>query len=195
MKNRKYPIAGIGVAIIYFISMTLFLCMKSSDALKLWEIMTVVSAFVILLILAKFCDSIENVKTYRDLAMVSMACACVLTSLAHIVDVTVTQRLLEAGVDVPTYLQIGMWPSVEMTVDYLGWGLFTGLAFAFASFAIAGKEKEDVQMKRILLINAILCLIGFLGAFCINENVWYVAAFGYGPGFVTFCIQWIRIAR
>ena len=49
-----------------------------------------------------------------------MACGVTLTSVAHIVNITVTRRLISNGINVPDYFRIGYFPSVEMAVDYLG---------------------------------------------------------------------------
>lgn len=192
VQKVRYPLGGIVTAIIYFLSMAWFLIAKTSAALKLWECMTVISALLILVLLIHFCDSVTALKTYRDLAVLFMACATTLTSLAHVVNITVTQKLMDAGIAVPAFWQIGQWPSVEMTVDYMAWGLFTGLAFVYAAIAVQNRQHCYLLIKRVLFINAILCLTGFAGAFCINENLWYVASIGYGPGFVIFCILWMR---
>ena len=33
------------------------------------------------------------------------------------------------------------------------------------------------------------CLIGFVGALFINENIWYLAPMGYGFGLLILCIM------
>lgn len=48
-------------------------------------------------------------------------------------DEGVMRPLINEGVDVPSYFQIGQWPSVEMAIDYLAWGFFLGMAFICAA--------------------------------------------------------------
>lgn len=51
--------------------------------------------------------------------LVFMTSTCALTSVSHIVNITVTRVLISDGIEVPAYFQIGFWPSVEMAIDYL----------------------------------------------------------------------------
>lgn len=75
-----------------------------------------------------------------------------------------------------------------MTIDYLGWGLFMGLAFIFSYFYV----KSYTKIKQLFLLSGILCLIGFFGVI-INENLWYIAPFGYGIGTAIICIKLLMI--
>ncbi|MCR5824108.1 MAG: hypothetical protein K6G60_06740 [Lachnospiraceae bacterium] len=124
---------------------------------------------------------------------VFMGCTCALTGAAHIVNISVTRRLISEGVEVPLYFQIGQWPSVEMAVDYLAWGFFMGLAFICLALPIASPDKAARHMKVISLICGILCLTGFIGALFINENIWYLAPLGYGFGLLVLCIMNLRL--
>lgn len=99
---------------------------------------------------------------------------------------------MSEGIDVPLYYQIGQWPSVEMAIDYLAWGFFMGLAFLCISIAKSNRE-ETKGMQIIALIDGILCLVGFAGALCINENMWYVAPMGYGLGLLVLCAMRLRV--
>lgn len=56
--------------------------------------------------------------------------------------------------------------------------VFMGLAFLCISIAKSNRE-ETKGMQIIVLIDGILCLVGFAGALCINENMWYVAPMDY----------------
>ena len=96
---------------------------------------------------------------------------------------------MQEGVAVPLYFQIGQWPSVEMAVDYLAWGLFMGLAFLCLGIpVVVSNDKAKRRIRIVTLINGVLCLIGFIGAIFINENIWYVAPMGYGLGLLILCI-------
>ena len=151
--------------------------------------MTIFSAPVVLFVLLEISNFLSITSIYKKALLVFMSCTCTLTGVAHIVNITVTRRLINEGVNVPVYFRIGFCPSVEMAIDYLGWGFFTGLAFLCVG--LSGKSNE--QSKRIIKLNTllcgILCLIGFWGTIFINENIWYIAPIGYGIGTMIICIQ------
>ncbi len=193
--EKKVSIIGIIVCVLYFLSVGLFLITGTSLALTAWELMTVISGPVVLLVLLGFARHLSVSTTQKNLMLVFMGCTCALTGTAHIVNITVTRRLMAEGIDVPTYFQIGQWPSVEMAVDYLAWGFFMGLAFLAISFPISDNDKSKRVTKIISLICGILCLIGFCGALFINENLWYLAPMGYGIGLIVLCIRVLVYGR
>ena len=102
--------------------------------------MTVIGGIVYLILFIKLSEKISSDNFYKRLISVFMACGVTLTSVAHIVNITVTRRLISNGINVPDYFRIGCWPSVEMAVDYLGWGLFVGLAFLCIAISINNKK-------------------------------------------------------
>lgn len=192
--KKKIFITGIITCILYFISVGLFLITKTEIALTIWELMTVLSAPVVLFVLLEISTTLAITSIYKKAMLAFMSCTCSLTGVAHIVNITVTRTLISEGLDVPTYFQIGYWPSVEMAIDYLAWGFFTGLAFLCLSIAIKDKDKIERSIKITLLTCGILCLIGFFGTVFINENIWYVAPMGYGIGTMIVCIQMLRLS-
>jgi hypothetical protein len=107
-----------------------------------------------------------------------------LTNLVHWINIIAIKLLIENGINIPTYFQIGTWPSFIMATEYLGWGLFMGLAFILSGINI----KLTINIRRILLLNGSLCLMGFLGVI-INKNLWYIASLGYGIGTAIICIK------
>jgi hypothetical protein len=185
--NKKIFIIGIITCILYFVAVAGFMVFKTEVALTIWELLTVLSAPVVMIVLYKL-QSILNVTNLgRTLTNAFMACTFSLTAIAHFVNIAVTRPLINQGVNVPTYFQIGYWPSVEMAVDYVAWGFFCGLAFL--SLAIFARNKQHKNIIITTYICAILCQIGFWGAMFINENLWYLAPWGYGLGFMILCIQ------
>ena len=193
--NKRIPVTGIIAVILYFLSVGAFLISKTELALTVWELMTIVSGPVVLLVLLEISQRISTPESYRRAMLAFMACTCALTGAAHIVNITVTRRLISEGVEVPLYFQIGQWPSVEMAVDYLAWGFFTGLAFICLSVSASSDDKAARRLKSVSLINGILCFAGFAGALFINENVWYLAPMGYGLGLLILCILRLRLPR
>lgn len=124
-----------------------------------------------------------------------MGCTILLTSVAHFTSITVTRQLITDGVNVPTYLQIGYWPSLEMSIDYLAWGLFMGLAFITTGMALKQSTSVKSKLRITLYLCGCLCLLGLLGTVIINENCWYLAPLGYGLGTIIICIEMIIIER
>ena len=190
--TKKIAIIGVFTCILYFISVGLFLITKEEAALTIWELMTCLSAPVELLVLSELSNLVNATAIYKNAMLVFMACACALTSVAHIVNIAVTRRLINEGINVPEYFRIGFWPSVEMAIDYLAWGFFVGLAFLCIGFATNSKDKQKLIIKVTVLVCGMLCLSGFFGAIFINENLWYVAPMGYGLGSMIICIQMMR---
>lgn len=191
--TKKISVIGILTGILYFISLGLFLITKTEVALTIWELMTVFSAPVVLFVLLELSNLVSVTSIYKKAMLAFMSCACALTGVAHIVNITVTRRLIREGLNVPDYFRIGFWPSVEMAIDYLAWGFFVGLAFLCISFATSSKDKLKFIMKVTMLVSGILCLVGFFGTIFINENIWYVAPMGYGVGSIIICIQMLRL--
>ena len=187
--EKKVSVIGIIVCALYFLSVGLFIITGTSLALTLWELMTIISGPVVLLTLLGFARHLSVPDIQKNLMLVFTGCTCALTGAAHIVNITVTRRLMAEGIDIPVYFQIGQWPSVEMAVDYLAWGFFTGLAFLVIGLPIRDENRSKKIFKIISLICSILCLTGFLGAIFINENLWYAAPMGYGLGFIILCVM------
>lgn len=191
--GKKISIIGILTVILYFISVSGFLLTHTEVALTVWEMMTIISGPVVFMVLLEFSHYLGTPDILRRAMSGFLSCVCALTGGAHIVNITVTRRLIREGVEVPPYYQIGQWPSVEMAIDYLAWGLFMGLAFLCIS-CIAGSNRKGAKAMQILaLINGILCFMGFAGALLINENLWYAAPVGYGLGLLILCVMRLRV--
>lgn len=194
MMTKKISVIGIATDFLYFVSVGLFLVTQTEIALSVWELMTILSAPVVLFVLLELSTLLSVTSICKKAMLAFMSCTCALTGVAHIVNITVTRRLISEGVDVPTYFQIGYWPSVEMATDYLAWGFFMGLAFLCIGLGVKDENKHRRTLKRTLLICGLFCLIGFFGAVFINENIWYVAPMGYGFGSMVICIQMIMLS-
>ena len=152
---KRISIGSIIALIIYFVSLLLFLITKTDLSLTFWELMTVIGGIVYLILFIKLSEKISSDNFYKRLISVFMACGVTLTSVAHIVNITVTRRLISNGINVPDYFRIGCWPSVEMAVDYLGWGLFVGLAFLCIAISINNKKYNFIKIS--CLLSGVLC--------------------------------------
>lgn len=115
--TKKIFAIGIITCILYFVSVGLFLITKTEIALTIWELMTILSAPVVLFILLEISILVAIKPIYKKAILAFMSCTCSLTGVAHIVNITVTRALISDGIDVPKFFQIGYWPSVEMAID------------------------------------------------------------------------------
>ena len=149
------------------------------------EIITMLSGiYMVFFIISLPVDNIAKHIMYRLLAIVFVSSCMLLTNTIHWINIIVVKPLIQSGINIPEYIQIGKWPSFIMAVDYLGWGLCMGLAFIFSGINL----NTSVKLKWLLWLNGILCLIGFFGVI-INENLWYIAPLGYGIGTAIICIK------
>ncbi len=195
MKN-KIAILGIVDVLVYTITVILYLIIKSDMLLTLWEVITIFSAPIMLLILLNISQSNDEAKpVLKNLIIIFMTCTIVLTSTAHFVNIAVTRKLIAEGLFIPTYLQIGYWPSVEMAIDYIAWGFFMGLAFITTAYCLSAKRKILKRQKIELSVCGILCQAGFWGTIFINENLWYLAPLGYGVGTIVLCVEMLQKPR
>jgi hypothetical protein len=194
MNRKGIMYSGIVLCAVFFLVTFMFILTGSKSWLTAFEIVTMVSGvFMLLLILVLPSSANELTKSYRIVSIAFVTGSMILTNVAHFVNLAVTEQLLRSGMDVPDFFQIGKWPSIEMAIDYLAWGMFMGLAF-LASFMCIPKEKSYKSLKFTLLICGILCILGFLGVI-INENLWYLAPLGYGVGTVVICIELLMIQK
>lgn len=191
-KNNRKSIAifGIIICLIYFALTILLVASGEQIWLTFFEIITMISGvFMVALIMVLPFSQRQYIK---HMAII-FACVCmILTNVAHVVNLTVTEPLLRKGVYISEYLQIGFWPSVEMAIDYLGWGLFMGLSFIYSFLGLI-KNNSTRKIRIMLLISGILCFIGFFGTVLINEHMWYIAPMGYGLGTLVICIELLVI--
>ena len=190
--TKKVSLAGMITCVLYFLSMGLFLVTKTDLSLTIWEMMTVISGPIVLIVLIALAEAVATPPNYQKAMIAFMSCACALTGAAHIINISVTRALIREGIDVPSYFQIGCWPSVEMAADYLAWGFFTGLAFLCVSLPLRSTDRAKQRIKLVSLLCSVLCIVGFIGGTFINENLWYIAPMGYGIGLLILCVLMLR---
>lgn len=180
-------ISGIALVLIYLAAVLSFLITHTGVTLTLWEICTMISApFILIFLETVLVDCPHNKKIFKELALVAMSGSIVLTNTAHFINLTVTRVLVDKGFDVPLYYQIGQWPSVEMALDYLAWGLFLGLALIFTAISIP--KGKFSAFKGMSFASGIMCLIGFMGPVIGITELWYISVMGYTVGFIILCV-------
>jgi hypothetical protein len=193
METYMKTVAKIGLLIccIYFIIAALLISLSSNITMLFMDIITMLSGiYMVLFVAALPVDKNYDRSVFRLMAILFAASNMLLTNAVHWINITAIKPLIADGMNIPEYFQIGAWPSVLMAIDYLGWGLFMGLAFIFSGCCAA----SGIKLKWLLWVCGCLCLIGFLGVI-INENMWYIAPFGYGPGTSIICIKLLRRAH
>ncbi|MCR4779763.1 MAG: hypothetical protein K5876_01565 [Ruminiclostridium sp.] len=161
----------------------MFLVTGNDIALTVWELMTVAGAVVMLVGMLVIAEGYGTGPLHLRLLTVSLAGTVIITSIAHFTSIGVIRPLAARGEAIPEYFRIGVFPSLEMTLDYTAWGFFMGAAFIILFLGIKGKA-----LRIISLTCGVLCFIGFAGSF-FNENLWYAAVFGYGFGYLIMCIS------
>ena len=183
MNIRNVSILGVIICCIYFIVVIIFVITSSMNWLIIFDIVTMVSGmyFVFLILVLPYTNNFN----YKIIAVVFASALMILTNIAHIVNINSIKNIKE-GINIPDYLQIGNNLSYVTAIECLGWGIFLGLSFLFSSFGITDTIKLK-KIKIILLINSFLCITGFFG-WLINENLWYIAPFGYGVGTFVLCV-------
>jgi len=188
-KDRKnIAIIGIFLCCIYFFAVFVFIVTKAINWLIAFEIVTMICGiyFIFLILVMPFSED-ENIINKKLVAIIFVTVLMIFTNIAHTINLVSIQNI-KNGINIPDYLYIGKPFSFITAIEYLGWGIFLGLAFLFSSLGIV-KRKELLPLKTTLFICSCLCFIGFFGWLIINENLWYIASFGYGIGTVIICIE------
>ena len=182
--KKFYHIIMIILCFLYAVVVALYIATKSEVCLAIWEIYTILSAIYFLIYFRMLSKSLNFKEKEIKIIAIMFLGLVVSTSIAHLSSVCITRPLLRNGYDVPNYYLIGTYPSFEMFVDYIGWGLFTGLGFIFISKYI----KDYKLLKNIFLVLGIMILMGFIGGLTPIQELWYIASFGYGVGPIIISI-------
>ena len=175
---------GLLVCFAYFITVIVQIAFNNNFTLYLVSIITMLSGIYMTLLIVAFPLEKEYKQFYRTMAVVCVSACMILTNAVHFANIAAIRPLIASGISIPDYFQIGKYPSVLMGIDYLGWGLFMGLAFIFSSCCI----NTVMKLKKILLLCGCFCLAGFIG-YIFNENLVYIAPLGYGAGTVVICVK------
>jgi len=174
---------GLILCLMYFVIVVLLIVLGNNITILLMDIITMLSGIYMVILVMTFPMENEH-KNYRMLAIIFALTCMIFTNMVHWVNIVAINPMIAKGINVPEYFQIGKWPSVLMAIDYLGWGLFMGLAFIFTGLFI----KKIIKINWLLNLCGCLCLMGFFGVI-FNENLWYIAPLGYGIGTATICIK------
>ncbi len=175
---------GLLVCLAYFLTVIIQIIFNNSFTLYLVSIITMFSGIYMTLLVAAFPTEKEHKYFYRIMAIVSVSGCMILTNAAHFINIAAIKPLIASGIFIPDYFQIGKYPSLLMAIDYVGWGLFMGLAFIFSSCFI----NTTLKLRKFLLLCGCLCFAGFIGVL-FNENLWYIAPLGYGIGTAVICVK------
>ena len=175
---------GLLVGFAYFITVIVQIIFNNNFTLYLVSVITMLSGIYMTLLIVAFPLEKEYKQFYRTMAIACVSAGMILTNAVHFVNIAAIMPLIASGITIPEYFQIGKYPSVLMAIDYLGWGLFMGLAFVFSSYCI----NTVMKLRKFLLLCGCFCLVGLIG-YVFNENLWYIAPLGYGVGAVVICVK------
>ena len=92
--TKKASLAGMITCVLYFLSMGLILVAKTDRSLTIWEMMTVISGPVVLIVLIALAETVATPPNYQKAMIAFMSCACALTGAAHIINISVTRVLI-----------------------------------------------------------------------------------------------------
>jgi hypothetical protein len=184
MKIKIIAKIGLLVCVAYFVTVTVQIIFNNNFTLYLFSIITMLSGMYMTLFVISFPLEKEYKQFYRIMAILCVSSCMILTNVTHFINIAVIKPLIASGIFIPDYFQTGKYPSVLMGIDYLGWGLFMGLAFIFSSCFI----NTVMKLRKFLLLCGCLCLVGFIGV-VFNENLWYIAPVGYGIGTAVICVK------
>ena len=174
---------GLLICFFYFIVVVLLILIGNNITILLMDIITLISGiYMILLVISFPIDNVNKNKIIRLLAIIFVSSCMILTNIVHWINILLILPMINNGINIPDYLQIGKWPSVLMAMDYIGWGLFMGLAYILSGIF------TNLKFKWLLYLFGSLCIIGFFGII-VNVNLWYIAPFGYGIGTAIICIK------
>jgi hypothetical protein len=187
MSVKKVTGMGLFICLTYFSTVLVQIVFHNTLTLYLVSAITMLSGLFMALLVASFPINDKAVQLYRTMAIICVSACMILTNAVHITNIAVIMPLVDRGTPVAEVFQIGQYPSVLMGVDYLGWGLFMGLAFILSGCFI----DTMTNLKKFLMLCGCLCLSGFIGVF-FNENFWYIAPLGYGAGTAIICVKLLR---
>lgn len=115
MKKKTIAIIGIVVRIAYFVSTAALIITAGKTALLCMEITTMVAGiYMVLLFISLPYSADKGLSLFKKMSVICAAACMILTNMAHWVNISVTQPLISAGLNVPDFLRIETWPSVEM---------------------------------------------------------------------------------
>ena len=135
MNIRNIAKTGLLIGFLYFVSVALLTLFSNNITILFMEIMTMLSGiYMVLFIISLPVDNNSKYTIYKVLAIIFVSSCMLLTNSIHWINIIVITPLITNGINMPEYFQILNWPSFIMAIDYLGWGLFMGLAFIFSSF-------------------------------------------------------------
>ena len=183
MNTKATAKIGLLVCFAYFITVIVQIVFNNSLTLYLVSIITMLSGLYMTMLIVSFPAENEYNQFYRVMAIICVSVCMLLTNTVHFINIAAIKPLIASGIPIPDYFQIGKYPSILMAIDYLGWGLFMGLAYIFSYRFI----NPATKLKRLLVICGCLCILGFIGV-VFNEYFWYIAPLGYGIGTAIICI-------
>lgn len=147
----------------------------------LWimEMLTALSALLIVILLAAICACAEPDR--RVFGMIALSFGIVfagLTTAVHFVALTAGRQTGFIALE---------WPSMLYAVELLAWDVFLGLALLFAASVFNGNGRR-AAIRWMLSITGALCLGGAVGPLLNNMVVQRIGILGYGVLLPITCV-------
>ncbi len=170
--RRAIAYAGLGLTALYFFVVAWYYMTGLDAVFILWEGMIALSALYMLLFFIAILESVGAQRQgWKIVSLVCAVCTLAITSTAHYANMTAD----------------GAFIADFLAEDALAWGVFTGLAFLFASLSLPAQSKGIGRVKYTCLVCGCLCFAGFIGHILGVTPLWFVAVAGYGPGTAVVC--------
>jgi hypothetical protein len=133
-------------------------------------------------------------KTGTRVALALTTVCAALTCSVHFLQLTVVRRLATDGVPGFALLRMYPWPSLMLTLDFLAWDVFLGLALLFAALAFAG-DSLQTAIRIAMQLSGALCVAGIFGSALGDLRLQLVSILGYAGVFPVVCALLIVLWR
>ncbi len=181
------------ISAFYLVATTIWVMKEPPLVLTIMEILTILSALIIVGYFVVLCRQVEeNRKTLALFALILVGMMAAVTISNHFVYMTVITPTFGTLTDTPQMLRLDGWPSVTKALECVSWAAMLGMAMFIISFALG---REDKSARWILRVSGILILFGLIGPFCGNMQFYFCSTVGYTVGFFILAISGIRRYR
>jgi len=165
--------------------------------LALLEILLSLSAVDLVVLMATvYAYAAPDRKTFALAALAFTIIFAVLTCSMHFASLTVG-RQIEPAVWPQLLHQLSFvkqWPTLAMSLDFLAWDFFLGLALVFAAIVFKGEGLAGGVCVTMIVAGS-LCLIATLGPATGNLRIQYAGIGGYVFALTVACILLAMLFR
>jgi hypothetical protein len=125
-------------------------------------------------------------KTLTQVALALTTVFSALTCCVHFLQLAVVRRWSGEGIAGDSLLRMYPWPSLMLTLDFLAWDFFFGLALLFAAPAFDGDRLQD-SIRTLLRLSGTLCVSATFGSVIGDLRLQCLGIIGYAGVFPLAC--------